>query len=259
MMEKEKKRNRSFIFIICLLAAAMVLLGVCSKSLLERIKTSENEREGLEKKIQELQIMQKVGRNYIKDVLRHKAIALCLLELIEENEDKYTRKEKEDLIQLIVMSDMKYGDRELDAPLILSWLEKESGGNPEAVSSAGAKGLTQWMDYRAWKILVEMGYPGYDKKLVFNPVVNLTGGLYHFRKLMNFWEWKGVKGQKKVIIYSLHSYKWGAETTEKLFNTNELNREDIPYVNWILKRRAYWTKKLKYWIDDSGKLAEKWE
>jgi len=258
-MEKQNKKNIISIFIICLLAGSMILLGIFSKSLLEKIKASEKERDGLEKKIEELQILQKADRNYIKNVLRHKAIALSFLELIEENEDKYTRKEKEDLIQLIVMSDMKYGHKELDAPLILAWLEKESGGNPEAVSPAGSKGLTQWLDYNAWNILVEMGYPGYDKKLVFNPVVNLAGGIYRFRKLMNFWEWKGTSDKKSVIFYSLHSYKWGAETTEKLFNTDKLKDKETPYVNWILDRRIYWAKKLKYWIEDSGKLAEKWK
>lgn len=185
---------------------------------------------------------------------------MCFWELIEEYEEKYSRKEKEDCIQLIVMADEKYGYKGLDAALILAWLEKESKGNPMAVSYAGAKGLTQWMDYRAWKILTTRGYPGYDRKLVFDPVINLAGGLYHLESLMNFWEWKGVKNQNLILFYALHSYKWGSENTEQLFNTQRrAYRPAIEYVNWILNRREYWAEKLKYWIDDAQEIAEKWQ
>ena len=37
------------------------------------------------------------------------------------------------------------------------------------------------------------------------------------------------------------------------------NDPDNQYVNWIFNRREYWKGRLKYWIDDAQKLAEKWE
>ncbi|MBS3819427.1 lytic transglycosylase domain-containing protein [bacterium] len=257
-MKKEKKRTVFFIVITCLLIGGLVLLGVWNRTLRQRIQGSEEEREALKKKIEKVEIMEKTGTHFVKDVLRHKAIALCFLNLIKENEKKYTRKEKEDIIQLIVMADKKYGNKGFDAPLILAWIEKESGGDPEAISSEGAKGLTQWVDYRAWDTLMEMGYPGYKEKLVYDPVVNLTGGIRYFSRLMNFWEWKGLEDQSKIIYYSLYSYKWGVEDTEKLFNKDkELERDKGAYVNWILNRKEHWAKKLKYWIEDSKKLVRK--
>jgi membrane-bound lytic murein transglycosylase MltF len=153
------------------------------------------------------------------------------------------------------MTDEKYGHKGLDAPLILAWIEKESSGNPEAVSYAGAKGLTQLMDFRANKILTAMGYAGYTKELVFDPVVNLTGGLYHLSSLMRFWEWKSVKDQNLILFRALHSYMWGSENTEELFNSDKkAERPAGDYTNWILNRREFWAEKLKYWIDDAQKL-----
>jgi len=71
---------------------------------------------------------------------------------------------------------------------------------------------------------------------------------------------KGIKNQSLLIFYSLHSYRWESENTEKLYNLGEkANDPDNQHVSWILSRREYWKEKLKYWIDDAQKLADKWE
>ncbi len=260
MQKKDKKLVKLIILTCSFFIIGLILLGLWNLFLVEEIKKSEIEREELKKDMEKIEILEKVNRNFVKDVLRQKAVALCFWELMGEYEGEYTSKEKQDCIQLIVMTDEKYGNKGLNAPLILAWLEKESGGNPGAVSYAGAKGLTQWMDYRAWNILTTMGYPGYDKKLIYNPVVNLTGGLYYLNNLLNFWEWKGVKDQILVLFYTLHSYKWGSESTEEIYNTEKKAKgPSAQYVNWILSRREHWAEKLKYWIDDAQKLAEEWE
>lgn len=255
-----KKLPKLLILICSFFIIGIILLALWNYTLIEEMKKSEIERKELKKHLEKIEILEKTGRNFIKDVLRHKAIALCFLELIGEYEEKYSSKEKQDCIQHIVITDESYGYKKLDAPLILAWLEKESKGDPDAVSSAGAKGLTQWMDYRAWKILTSMDYPGYKKELIFNPVVNLSGGLYYLNNLMNFWEWKGVKDRDLVLFNALCSYKWGAEITEELFNTNrEADKQYNQYIDWILKRREYWAEKLKYWIDDAQKLTKELE
>lgn len=257
---EDRKKLILLIVSFSLIIIGLALLALWNVSLVEEIKTSSMEREDLKKNIEKIEILEKASRSFIKDVLRQKAIALCFLELIGEYEIKYTSKEKQDCIQLIVMTDEKYGNKGINAPLILAWLEKESNGNPEAVSDAGAKGLTQLMDYRAWKVLDVMGYPGYEKKLVYNPVVNLAGGLYHLNSLLNFWEWKGIEDQSLVLFYTLYSYKWGTENAEKLYNTDSKASKAVnQYVNLIFKRREYWAQKLKYWIDDAQKLADKSE
>lgn len=257
---QNKRWTKWIISIFVVFMLGLILLAFWNIYLIEEVKKSGTEREELRKDMEKIEVLEKINRTFIKDVLRQKAIALCFWELIEEHKKKYTRKQIQDCIQLIVMADEKYGHKGLDAPLILAWLEKESGGNPEAVSNAGAKGLTQWLDFRAWKILTIMGYPGYEKELVFNPVVNLTGGLYYLNGLMNFWEWKGIEDQSLVLFYTFHSYKWGPESSEELFNTDKkASGPSAQYVEEVLRRREYWSEKLKYWIDDAKKLAEKWE
>lgn len=260
MQDMEKKWFKLFIFSMSAFMIVLVIVARWNVTLVEEVKKSGTERESLKKHIEKIELLGKVEINYIKDTLRQKAIALGFWELTAEYSDKYTSKEKQDCIQLIVITDEQYGHKGFDAPLILAWLEKESKGNPEAVSYAGAKGLTQWTDYKAWKILVSMGYPGYEKELILNPAVNLAGGLFYLHGLMNFWEWKGIKDQDIILAYTLQSYKWGSEYTEKLYNLGEkANNPDNQHVSWILSRREYWKEKLKYWIDDAQKLADKWE
>ena len=255
-----QKWSKVIIITCSLFIIGLVLLALWNLFLVEEIKKSRTEREGLRENVEKMEILEKINRNFIKDVLRQKAIALCFWELIGEYEERFTNKEKQDCIQIIVMTDEKYGDKGLNAPLILAWLEKESGGDPKFVSDAGAKGLTQWMDYRAWNILIKMGYPGYDKNLIFNPVMNLTGGIYYLNSLMNFWEWKGVDDRASFLFYTLHSYKWGTENTEELYNTGkQASGPSAQYVDWIIKRREHWAQKLKYWVEDAQKLAKKWE
>ena len=202
----------------------IVLLILWNIFIREQIKRSDKARSGLKKDIEKIEILGKNNRNYIKDVLRQKAITRCFQGLIKEHERKYNGKEIEDCIQLIMITDEKYGHAGLDAPLILAWLEKESGGDPEAVSYAGAKGLTQLMDFNAEVVFTAMGYATYRHTIVFNPVINLGGGLYHFIDLMDFWKWKGIKNQSLLIFYSLHSYKWGSKRTEELFNSERTEK-----------------------------------
>lgn len=257
MSSKEKKQSNILILTFIFFILVFVLLACWNLFLGEEIKRSRGERERLKMNFEKMEVLEKTNRNFIKDALRHKAIALCFWDLIENYEEKYSRKQKEDCIQLIVMTDEKYGYRGLDAPLILSWLEKESEGNPEAFSFAGAKGLTQWLDYRAWTLFEAMGYPGCDMKLVFDPVINLSGGLYYLKKLLSFWEWKGLKDNNVILFYTLYSYKWGPECTEELYNTEkEASGIKAQHVDWILNRRQYWIQKLKYWVDDAQKLVD---
>jgi len=259
MKKKEKKLSRLLTLVGSFFITGLILLSLWNAFLVLEIKRSGQERVAIKKDIKRIEVLEEVKRNFIKDIIRYKAIAFCFLELIGEHGEKYTEKEKQDCIQLIVVTDEKHGHEGFDAPLILAWLEKESLGNPEAVSYAGAKGLTQLMDFKAEEVLTAMGYPGYDEKLVFNPVVNLGGGLYCLEDFINFWKLKGIKSQSLSLFYGLHSYKWGAGNTAKLFNSGKKDyRPAIEYVNWILNRKEYWKEMMKYLIDnaENGKEME---
>lgn len=260
MQKKERKCNKTVMLASSFIVSILILMFSWNAFLIKEIKRSGREMAELKSNIEKVEILEKVNRNFIKDTLRHKAISLCFMDLIKDHEKKYTRKEKEDCIQLMVMTDEKYGQRGIDAPLILAWLEKESTGDPDSVSLYGAKGLTQWIDYRAWKILTDMGYPGYDAKLIMDPVINLAGGLYYLENLVNFWEWKGLSDQSPVLFYALYSYKWGAERTEVMFQKGDIGKgQDVQHVDWILNQRKKWADKLKYWIADGQKLTKEFQ
>lgn len=71
---------------------------------------------------------------------------------------------------------------------------------------------------------------------------------------------KGIKNQSLLILYSLHSYKWGSKRTEELFNSEKRAfRPSIKYVNWILNRQQYWKDKLETWTNNTNKSAKKSE
>lgn len=237
------------IFMIVCSLFGFILLASWNIFLVEKIKGCSLKRDELRRGLERVEILEKSNRVFVKDVLRQKAIATCFLELIEGHEKKYDLKEIHDCIQLIVITDEKLRNKGLDAPLIFAWLEKESAGNPQAISYAGAKGLTQLMDFRAEEVLTEMGYPGFNIDLVYNPVINLGGGIRHLSDLMIFWGSRGIKNQYLVLFYALHSYQWGTDNTVQLFNSGKrAYRPAIEYVNWIFNRREYWEERLK----DSG-------
>lgn len=249
MKKKDKRRVRIFISVFAFFVVGLALLAFWNLFLVEEIKKAGLEREVLKKDIEKIESLEKTNRIFIGDALKQKAIEACFWELIGDHRQKYKRQEIQDCIQLISMIDENSGHKELDAPLILAWLEKESDGNPLAVSYMGAKGLTQLMDFRAEEALIDLGYSGYEEKLVFNPVINLTGGLNHFFDLMNYWRRIGIKNESLILFYALHSYKWGSKNTEQLYNSGKrAYRPAIEYVNWILNRKEYWSEKLEDWM-----------
>jgi len=259
-VQREKRVTSRFLILLwSFFSLSLVLLTLWNVFLSGWIKLSGIERNEFKNNIEKLEVLENTNRNLMKDALRHKAISLCFRELIGVHQEKYNSEEIQRCIQIIGIADARYGHKGLDAPLILSWLEKESDGDPQAVSYAGAKGIAQLMDFRAEEIFIAMGYLGYDEELVFNPLINLAGGIHHLDELMRFWKNNGIKSKSLILFYALHSYKWGVKNTELLFNTERRAfRPAIKYVNWILNRREYWSEIITSKMNDPKKLTEQW-
>ena len=86
----------------------------------------------------------------------------------------------------------------VDAGLIRAVIQAESGGNPTAVSRAGARGLMQLMPATA----AELGVTN-----PFDPTQNIMGGTSYLRRLLDRY-----RGDVKL---ALAAYNWGMGNLEK--------------------------------------------
>jgi soluble lytic murein transglycosylase-like protein len=108
-------------------------------------------------------------------------------------------------------------DYRLDPSLIKSIIAAESGFNPKAVSSKGARGLMQLMPATAELLGVSNS---------FDPEQNIQGGVKHFRTLMdNF---------KEDIPLSLAAYNAGESRVQRLGRIPPI-KETQDYVQSVTK------------------------
>ncbi len=105
----------------------------------------------------------------------------------------------------------------LDPALIKAVIDTESGGNPQAVSPAGAQGLMQLMP----KTAAELGVTD-----PLDPIQNVKAGSRYLSQLMDRYQ-----GNRQL---ALAAYNWGMGNLEK--NPHALPRETRNYIARIEKR-----------------------
>jgi len=98
------------------------------------------------------------------------------------------RKDPVDLEDLIIKNSEKYG---VDEDLVRAVIKMESGGNPKAVSSAGAQGLMQLMPSTAEMLGV---------KDPFDPEQNVDGGVRYLRDML-----QRYGGNERLGLAAYHS------------------------------------------------------
>jgi len=107
---------------------------------------------------------------------------------------------------------------QLEPSLIHSIIATESGFNPRAVSSKGARGLMQLMPATAARLGVENS---------FDPEQNIQGGVRHFRSLMDTFN--------NNLELSLAAYNAGENLVQRLGKVPMI-RETIDYVQSVTRR-----------------------
>jgi hypothetical protein len=140
-------------------------------------------------------------------------------------------------------------DYRLDPSLIKSIIAAESGFNPKAISSKGARGLMQLMPATAERLGVNNS---------FDPEQNIQGGIKHFRSLMDSFN--------EDVTLSLAAYNAGENRVQRLGRIPPI-KETQDYVQIVTKlyekskgelkpqiREKEILQMLFRFIDDSGVL-----
>ncbi|HEX3019170.1 MAG TPA: transglycosylase SLT domain-containing protein [Chitinispirillaceae bacterium] len=116
----------------------------------------------------------------------------------------------------------KYG---VDKDLVCAVIAQESGGNPYAISRAGAKGLMQLMDQTASELGIS--HP-------FNPSENIEGGVKYLREMLD-----QFGGDEKL---ALASYNAGPAAVKK-YKGIPPYPETVGYVDSVLRLKQRFSQK----------------
>jgi len=114
----------------------------------------------------------------------------------------------------------------VEAPLVAALTRQESLFDPEATSSAGARGLMQVMPEVGKRVAKGLGYPEWDAVLLYQPDANLEIGSVHLRALLE---------SQGSVVEVLAAYNAGAHRVVRWRTRGgaqdpELLTERIPYV-----------------------------
>ncbi len=116
------------------------------------------------------------------------------------------------------------GDEGIDPALVAAMITQESGGDPEAVSPAGARGLMQLMPATARMLGVED---------VFDPQQNLSGGVRYISQLL-----ERFGGDEKL---ALAAYNAGPGTVDRYGGVPPY-RETTDYVERVTRLKENFRK-----------------
>lgn len=84
-------------------------------------------------------------------------------------------------------------DTGLDPYLVLGIIRQESLFDPKVVSPASAYGLMQLLPSTAGRTAAQLGLPPPPREKLFEPDLNLTLGMYHFKELLQLYSNNPIK------------------------------------------------------------------
>ena len=145
-----------------------------------------------------------------------------------------------EIAKIILVKCAEYDDVGLTPSLIFGLIERESGFNPGAVSSARAFGLTQCIEDTFDRHLILLGYNKFTKEIALDPIVNIQVGIAELVRLRKYWKIEGIDNW----IIPLHSYFWGTKWTHYLLTSKK--RAEMPsleYGKGVIDLANIWKEK----------------
>lgn len=135
----------------------------------------------------------------------------ALKELSENSGSKLTTEQVIEIADVIME---KYRTHGIKPSLAISVIHTESSFDPEAVSSANAKGLMQVMDSTARPYLASYGME-WHREVLFDPVLNVKVALDYLRDLHEIHMSEGLEGEDDYTV-SLLRYNRSQPAMDKL-------------------------------------------
>lgn len=126
--------------------------------------------------------------------------------------------------------------------LVAALIQNESGGNPDAVSSKGARGLMQLMPDTAREVAGELGLPYDEQRLTSDPNYNMTLGKAYLQKMLQRYD-----GNEALAVAA---YNAGPGSVDEWLKTHGDPRTgQVSVADWVnripfAETRAYTAKVL---------------
>ncbi|MEM9694995.1 MAG: lytic transglycosylase domain-containing protein, partial [Myxococcota bacterium] len=128
---------------------------------------------------------------------------------------------------LLEAASMRHG---VDANLLAIVVTVESGGDPQAVSPAGAKGLMQIMPPTAMDIAKKRGL-AIEEAQLHDPALNIDFGAYYLAaQVRRFWG----RTPEETVAFAAGAYNGGPGRMRRHLETGEtLPAETVSYQRWV--------------------------
>ena len=129
------------------------------------------------------------------------AVSEELEKYLAKSKSRWSKQEKEDVIEALLYIESKYGYRPL---VFLKLMKVESNFQIKAVSPDGAVGLCQIQPQTVKAISLKMGSPSPPREMLFDPVINLKLSAYY----LNYLESKYKALPKALAAYNMGPKKY---------------------------------------------------
>jgi hypothetical protein len=156
---------------------------------------------------------------------------------------------------LILQAASKHG---VDPELVAIVTLVESGGNPNAVSSSGARGLMQVMPSTGADISRQRGMSGYDPAWLADPATNIDFGTWYLAQMLRSFGHADDPDWQQSVALAAAAYNGGPGRVQSHLAGANLPAETARYQTWVSQmwseRSQASSSGFQSWMDAGGRL-----